>query len=606
MVDVDAEAMTRQWSRNIGDERAAANGCRFNVKRGARTVFWIEHHCRLYEGEQAGQPLILHGCHQCGTYGLPAAAELDGWDDEGIAVCTERANRHLECVAAGHPIDWQYECTMRLFGWVRFSTRWDRWIRRFRQASIWVAKKNKKSPTEAAWGLYLLCGDGEPGQKVYLAAKDGQQARKIAGEHAAQMLDQSDELSEDCSLNRSTYRITHHPTRSFMEPLSSSNERNQQSKEGLNGSVLIDETHVVDREFVSRISRAGISRSEPLQIEVSTAGNTPDGYGKERFDHAVAVEAGEATDEQLFTAVYAAPQTLTDAELAADPLKWGRMANPAMGHTVEPEEYLRDYENSKRSLPALLEFMMYRLNIWQRSASPWLKPGDWQSCRRDFTEADLEGRECCAGLDLSKTQDMSSLVLVFPWDEPETFRILSYFWLPEEVAKEKGHLAAFQQWAKDGYLELTPGNVIDYGYIRAKFRKLAQKFLIRQLAYDKTYAEETTQNLEQGVVDDAGKQIEEGTGVERFIFKQTIMEFAAPCKDFERLILARKLHHNDHPIMNWQAGHVKVRIDVNSNIRPVKPKPHDVKKIDGIVAAIMALSRAMLMPNNDAPRISWV
>src|SRR5215831_7504542 len=222
---------TKKWIRNASDEKAAQSGCRFDESRGRFVVEWIERYCRLYEGEWAGQAMKL--------------------------------------------TDWQLDCTLRLFGWVRQSKKWKRLVRRFRAASIWVAKKNKKSPTLAAWGLYLLCGDGEPGQKIFLGAKDGRQARDIAGKHAVEMMLASQDLREECRLNRTTMQITHLPTKSLMIPLASSNARHQQSKEGLNGSVLIDECHVVDRDFVRRISRAGISRSEPLQLEVSTAGNDP-------------------------------------------------------------------------------------------------------------------------------------------------------------------------------------------------------------------------------------------------------------------------------------------------------------------------------------------
>src|SRR5262245_31739274 len=121
---VDAE--TKDWIRNASDDKAIAKGCRFETKRAQFTVNWIETYCKLYEGELAGEPLRL--------------------------------------------LDWQLDATMRLFGWIRWSAKWKRWIRRFRSASIWTGKKNAKTPTLAAWGLYLLCGDGEKGQKVFLAA----------------------------------------------------------------------------------------------------------------------------------------------------------------------------------------------------------------------------------------------------------------------------------------------------------------------------------------------------------------------------------------------------------------------------------------------------
>jgi hypothetical protein len=168
------DPITQAWIRNASDVKAAAVGCRFNVERGSYTVFWVERYCRLYEGESfAGLPMILAGCHDCGTYDLPSAIELDEWEDPAKEVYAERARRYAECVRAGHALDWQYECTMRLYGWERYSERWKQWIRRFRDGSLWMPKKNKKSPTLAAWGIYLLCGDGEPGQKVFPCAKDG-------------------------------------------------------------------------------------------------------------------------------------------------------------------------------------------------------------------------------------------------------------------------------------------------------------------------------------------------------------------------------------------------------------------------------------------------
>jgi hypothetical protein len=293
---------TRDWIRNEGDERAASAGCSFDVARASWTVWWIERYCRLYEGEgYAGQPVVLHGCHDCDHSEFYATTE-DFWLDDSCTVpgpgqelLLERARLYSECVKNGHRVDWQYECHMRIYGWVKWRAKWKRNCRRFRQASIWIPKKQKKSPTLAANGMYLLAGDGEPGQKVFLAAKDGDQARKNAAKHTVEMLYQCPELFDKeaprggiCTLNRSTLQITHEPSRSVMYPLSSSNASTQKSKEGLNGSILIDETHVVDRAFVDIISRAGISRSEPLFMEFSTAGNNPDGYGKERFDYTLA------------------------------------------------------------------------------------------------------------------------------------------------------------------------------------------------------------------------------------------------------------------------------------------------------------------------------
>ena len=536
------DAVTKDWIRNASDEKAARNGCRFDPERGRFVIDWWQKYLRLYEG--------------------------DAW--------------------AGKPFearDWQYECTMRMFGWIRYSEQWseaygrETWVRRFTQAAIFVPKKNKKSPTLAAYGLYLLCGDGERGQHVYFAARDGQQAREIAGKHSVEMLKQSPELMAECTINKTTLQIAHIPTRSTLAPISSADARSQESKEGLNGCVLVDEVHVVDRRFMNRVSRAGISRAEPMQIEVSTAGSNPDGYGKDRYDYGMQVRDGLVDDQRLFFESYAAPQDLGDAELAADPVKFGKLANPAWGHTISEDEYLSDFNSSRRSKVDLAEFKMYRLNIWQNSTSPWLSMDDWKNCGEAFTESDLAGEPCWIGLDLSKTMDMTAAVCCFR--RGDEFYLLPYFWLPEETAVRQNHLASFLRWSHEGYLELTPGNVVDYSIVEEKLKQLAGTFRVKELIFDKTYAEELTQ------------RVENECGVTRLAFPQTIMNFAGPTAEFERLVIDGKLRHPDHPVLTWQAGHVQVKMDANANKRPVKPSDGDVKKIDGIVAAIMALSRAV-------------
>jgi len=532
---------TKRWIRNASDERAVANGCRFDERRGQFVVDWIERCCKLYEGEWAGQPMLV--------------------------------------------MDWAYEATMRLFGWAKHSARWGREIRRFRKGSFWVPKKSKKSPTLAAWGVYLTVGDGEMGQKVYFGAKDGAQAREIAGKHAVEMVLSSDELSAECSINKSLMQITHEETRSILKPISSGDSKAQKAKEGLNGSILIDETHVVDEAFMGRISRAGISRSEPLIIEVSTAGDDPEGYGKKSYDHGKLVESGDVIDESLLFISWEAPQDLTDAALAADPVKYGKMANPAWGHTVGEEEFLADYNNSRNSITEFARFKMYRLNIWQQSANPWLKTGDWQECKQDYTEADLHGRTCYAGLDLAKTRDTTAITLVFPEDD-QHFKQLAYYWLPRDRAAELRDKVRYLQWANDPRcrLTLTDGNQTDYGFVRKKINELRELFDLRVVAFDGTYAAQMMQRLRE----DDGMRDEE-----QLEFPQSMMGFTAATVAYENAVIEGRMHHSGDPLLSWQAGNVKVKSDANENIRPVKQKHGDFRTIDGVVAGIMGLGAAM-------------
>lgn len=541
------DALTRSWLRGPADEKAVARGCRFDEERAKFAVDWIERYCVLYEGDAAGQPLKLR--------------------------------------------DWQLEFVMRLFGWVRHSAEHGKDIRRFTRASVYIAKKNKKTPTIAAIGLHLLSGDGEPGQKVFSCAKDGKQAM-LAHTHAMEMTRRSPELLSECAINRTTGRITHEPTRSFYDVISGDNIEGQ---EGLNGSVIVDETHVVDERLMKRLKYAGISRREPLHIEVSTAGTNPDSYGKRQFDHAVSVQAGLTEDQELLAMVYAAPQDLSDADLDADPVKYGKMANPAWGHTIREEEFLSSYHAAKKkSISDLLDFKMYRLNIWQRSSNPWLRASVWDDSGRPIDMERLKGLPCNAALDMGKVSDPTAFIRLFTDpDDPNHIIMIPTFWMPRAYAAANNHLVPFLEWERQGFLIITEGDVADYGHVRGTIRNLHKETPIKEIAYDETYAEEMTQALSSGVMDETGKVIEEGIGCERVIFKQNIMTFAKPTDDYERQLIAGTLHHNHNPMLTWMAGHCEVYRDVNGNKRPVKPdgRKGGLKKIDGIVVGIMALAR---------------
>ncbi len=610
------DPITRRWIRNAADQRAAERGCFMDLDRACYTVWWIGRYCRLYEGEWVGSPLVLRGAHS-----QPMEAVLDEWDEGGREKSLAFAGEYMDCVDAGEPCDWQYECVMRVFGWSRWSARWQRNVRRFNRGGIWVPKKNKKTPTEAAVALYLLCGDGEQGQKVFLGAKDSIQIRKNMSLHIFQMVEQSPELREECKLNRNEMSVAHLPSRSILMPLSSSNERTQKSKEGLNGSLLVDETHVVDRAFITRVERMGISRSEPIFLQFSTAGKDADCYGKDEFDRGLAVNEGMPDDDAYFFAYYGADQNLTDEQLAADPEGVIRAANPAIGHTIDLDEALADYRRSTRRLADLSEFKVYRLNIWQHTDTPWLRLSDWRRCGQDFVEADLVGQPCAGAIDLGQTDDMTCMTFVFPerateWSDaagqlaqtrsaepasPEEamqlaarlmtaleqpVRTLSWYWLPEAAVHKYGAEVKYAEWAKDGRLRVLPGEAIDPNDLLDELCGIFQRHNVRMFSYDPWHAAVITRALQTRVYFPTDWC---------WPFVQGIKSFAFPTALMERLVLRGLLHHDRHPITEWQAGHVRVRTDISGNMRPVKPPREDRKKIDGIVSTIMALDGATRM-----------
>jgi phage terminase large subunit-like protein len=542
-----SKRVAKRWIRNASDERAVREGYWFDQARADFAVEWMHEHCHLYEGEHAGERMELR--------------------------------------------DWQLDFALRLFGWVHYSDRWGRVVRRFRKASGWVPKKNKKSPTLAGCGLYLFCGDGELGQKCFSTAKDGKQAM-ISHRHAMEMVKMSPLLDAECTVNEGTGRIVHGETRSFYTVLSGDNREGQ---EGINGSILVDETHVVDRRLMSVIKRAGISRSEPLHIELSTAGNNPDGYGKERWERGERVARDEITDLEYLHVSYHAPQDTQPEALRDEPtlIRLGKLANPAWGHTIDEAEFKGDYQESSSSVSATREFMMYRLNVWQYSVNPWLSLDAWKSGERSFSLDDMHGRECWAGLDLASVRDLNALSLIFP-ESDGRYRGLWWFWLPEETARATKHLVPWFEWAEDPRcnLVLTKGSAVNHEQIRKEFREICGVVSVNELAFDPYNAEETTRTMSEGQAID-GDTLEEGTGVPRYEFVQAVTRFSEATKLFESLVLGGKLEHNGDPCITWQVGHSAVRSDANGNVKPVKPGgKDDIRKVDGLIAGVMALDRA--------------
>jgi phage terminase large subunit-like protein len=502
-------------------------------------VQWIEDYCRLYEGDFAGQPFRM--------------------------------------------LDWQREITMRIFGWVFPSSEWGRDIRRFRKASVWVPKKNGKSPLLAAWGLYLLIGDSEPGQKVYAVAKDGGQAM-ISFKHAMTMCEMSPELMDECEIKkggREGPQIIHVPSRSVYKIVAGDNPNSQ---EGLNGSVMVDETHVVDRRLMRILRGAGISRSEPLQIEVSTAGNNPDGYGKAQFDYGAKVLTGEVDDRQFFYEAFAAEQQVSDEELANNIEAIGVSANPSWGHTIKSQEFLSEYNRSKVTPSDFLDFKMYRLNIWQASANPFLPAGSWELCKEDFDESELSGMPCYAALDLSLKWDTTAFVMLFPWETikgHQHYRLLTYFWLPQKAANEQREIVSWYNWQKAGAITITDGDTTDFPMVKDFIIECGRRFAIRQLLYDERFAQTMCQEL----------QDQQGMTVAPF--GQSPKNYTGPMDQLLAMVVSKRIKHNGNPVMSWQAGNLSFK-ETPAGKRPVKPEGGKHLKIDGPVALLMATGGAML------------
>ena len=508
-----------------------------------------------------------------------ADCEPDGywWDEHAanrVVEFIERFCRHHKGEWAGQPFrlePWQREIVRTIFGWRRPDG-----TRRFRTAYVEVPRKNGKTELAAAVGLYLLVADGEAGAEVYSAATKRDQAR-IVHNAAKQMLRRSPDLRRFVEQYRDNLVVP--ATASKFEALSSESH----TLDGLNPhGIILDELHAHrDRHLRDVLITGTGARRQPLEWIITTAGvYNPASIGWEMHDYAVNVLQGVFEDETFFAYIAAADEE----DDWQDPATWAK-ANPNLGVSVKLE-YLEELADRAAKSPSFLNtFFRYHLNIWTQQLERWIPIEAWDRCGGPVDEGALIGRRCFGGLDLSSTIDITALALAFP-AEDGSYDLVMRFWVPEDRLHERSERdrVPYDAWARDGWLQVTPGNVVDYGFIREEIHRLADRYEIVELAYDPWNASKLAVELF-------------GDGVPMVEFRQGYASMSPAAKEFERLVTAGLLRHGGHPVLRWMANNVTIRQDPAGNIKPDKERSRE--KIDGIVAAIMAIGRASV--HNAAP-----
>jgi len=264
-----------------------------------------------------------------------------------------------------------------------------------------------------------------------------------------------------------------------------------------------------------------------------------------------------------------------------DPKVWAK-ANPNLGVSVPLEYIERECAKAKDSAAYLNTFLRLHLNVRTQSDIRWLTIEKWDACPVDADRGALAGNPCFGGLDLSTTTDLSALVLAFP-RYGGGYSLLCRFWVPEENAhaREKKDRVPYSQWIREGWITATPGNVIDYDVIRADIVAISKQYQIKEIACDRWNATQLITQLT-------------GDGIQIVAYGQGFKDMTAPTKELEALVVSGKLDHCGNPVLRWMASNVTVEQDAAGNLKPSKAK--STERIDGIVAAIMAIGRAMVTP----------
>lgn len=321
---------------------------------------------------------------------------------------------------------------------------------------------------------------------------------------------------------------------------------------------------------------SGDARMQPLYFLITTAGTDTKSICYETHQKAKDILEGRKHDPTFYPVIYGAE---VDDDWT-DPKVW-KKANPSLGITVGIDKVKAACESAKQNPAEENSFRQLRLNQWVKQAVRWMPMEKWDSCLFDFNPEDLKGRVCYGGLDLSSTTDITAFVLVFPpTEEDEHYYVLPYFWIPEEnmdARVNKDHVP-YDLWERQGFIETTEGNVIHYGYIENFIDELGKKYNIKEIAFDRWGATMLVQNLE-------------GLGFTVVPFGQGFKDMSPPTKELMNLVLGKTLRHNGHPVLRWMMDNVCVRTDPAGNIKMDKSK--STEKIDGSVATVMALDRAI-------------
>ena len=505
--------------------------------------------------------------------------------DENLA---DYAVNFIECLShtkgtwAGKPfelLDWQEQIIRDLFGTVKPNG-----YRQFNTAYIEIPKKMGKSELAAAVALLLTCSDGEERAEVYGCAADRQQA-SIVFEVAADMVRMCPALNKRVKILASQKRIVFKPTNSFYQVLSAE----AYSKHGFNiHGVVFDELHTQpNRKLFDVMTKgSGDARTQPLYFLITTAGTDTNSICYETHQKALDIIDGRKHDPTFYPVIYGADES----DDWTDPKVW-KKANPSLGITVGIDKVKAACESAKQNPAEENSFRQLRLNQWVKQAIRWMPMDKWDVCGFKVDEKSLEGRVCYGGLDLSSTTDITSFVLVFPpEDEDDKFVVLPYFWIPEDTLdlRVKRDHVPYDLWEKQGWLKTTEGNVVHYGFIETFIEELEQKYNIREIAFDRWGAVQMVQNLE-------------GMGFTVVPFGQGFKDMSPPTKELMKLTLEQKIAHGAHPVLRWNMDNIFIRTDPAGNIKADKEK--STEKIDGAVATIMALDRAIRCGNNNAASV---
>jgi phage terminase large subunit-like protein len=542
--EITGEYIKKACSRFIEDLERDDWEWRFDQEEASRYVTFIEKICKHTRGEFGGKPFIL--------------------------------------------APWQVFFVGQIFGWVAVD---DVKRRRFTTAHLFVARKNGKSQLAAAIALAMAVLDKDGAPQLVTAATKRDQAREVFDE-ICRCVKQSSALSKRFSVQRAEIKT---PSSGVIKPLSS----DANTLDGLNLNLaVVDEFHAMKNADLYRVLASSMgSRKSPLMLAITTAGFVADGPCAMFMAAGKSVLDGKRDNDRLLIL----PYEIDEGDAWDDQATW-KKANPNMDVSISQEYMETQCKNAKLyGSRSVTEFMIKHLNVFVGSSAVWIPDSDWMA-EGNLREAhithviDAKTSKPVAylGLDLAATDDITA-VAICTGSEEDGWGLSMHYFLPQRAIErrlDKDENSMYLRFQDMDNVHVTPGNVTDYNVIRrlisghyvadgkVQYDKdnLSEKYLIKGVAYDRWNSLNLIRDLE-------------GDGVPCDPFGQGYASMSFPSKEYEKSALNGKLCHGGDEVLQWMMGNVTLKYDPSGNIKPDKSSSGE--KIDGVVAAVMAIGEAL-------------
>ena len=461
---------------------------------------------------------------------------------------------------------WQAFIISAIYGWKRADG-----LRRFREAYAEIPRKNGKSCMVAPVGLYMFAADGEEGAEVYSGATTEKQAWEVYGP-ARLMALRADDFAPHYGVDIRAKNMNIMGSAAKFEPIIGD------PGDGASPHcAIVDEYHEHDspKLYDTMITGMG-ARSQPLMLAITTAGFNLGGPCYDMRLRVQKVLEGVQRDEELFGIIYTidADDDWTSEEAL-------RKANPNYGVSVRAD-YLRSQQMKAIQNPSKQNsFKTKHLNVWCNAKSAWMNMAAWAKAEDATVRLQqFAGERCWMAVDLAAKLDLNAVALLFRLDGGR-YGLFAHFFLPEDALESAHNADIYRGWAEQGYITITPGGMVDMDAIEDAVRDMAREFSPEEVGYDPYQASQMVAHL----TDDGIPMVEIGA---------TVKNFSEPMKQLEALVVDGKLVHDGNPVLTWCMANVVCHTDAKDNVFPRKER-HEYK-IDGAVASIMAMARALTVP----------